>query len=261
MKIIDFHAHIYPQKIAQKAVQSVGEFYNIKMDGEGTAKGLLKRGRECGIEGYVVHSVAVTAGRVEAINDYIADECKKHKEFFGFGTMHADLEDKIKEAERLCTLGLRGVKIHPDTQLFNMDDERMFELYDYLQQNNLPLLIHCGDYRYDFSHPRRLKRLLKEFPKLTAVGAHFGGWSVCDLAYEYLENERCFLDTSSSFEFTGMRRAKELIRMYGAERMVFGTDFPMWDAKDELEKFYSMELTDEENELILHKNAERILGI
>ena len=58
-----------------------------------------------------------------------------------------------------------------------------------------------------------------------------------------------------------MRRAKELIRMYGAERMVFGTDFPMWDAKDELEKFYSMELTDEENELILHKNAERILGI
>lgn len=261
MKIIDFHAHIYPQKIARKAVESVGDFYNIKMDGEGTAESLLEGGKKCGIDGYVVHSVAVTASRVEAINDYIACECKAHKEFFGFGTMHADLEDKIKEAERIKELGLKGIKIHPDTQLFNMDDERMFELYDYLQQNNLPILIHCGDYRYDFSHPRRLKRILNEFPKLTVVGAHFGGWSVCDLAYEFLYDERCYLDTSSSFEFTGMKRAKELIRMYGAERMVFGTDFPMWEAETELERFYSMELNDDENELILHKNAEKILGI
>ncbi|MBQ2890381.1 MAG: amidohydrolase family protein [Clostridia bacterium] len=261
MKIIDFHTHIYPEKIAQKAVESVGEFYGIGMDGKGTAKDLLKEGKESGVTDYVVHSVALTASRVEAINDYIASECKTHKEFHGFGTMHADFENKIEEIERARKMGLLGVKIHPDTQLFNMDDRRMFELYDYLRQEDIPLLIHCGDYRYDYSHPRRLRRLLREFPGITVIGAHFGGWSMCDLAYEYLAKENCYVDTSSSFWMLGIKRAKELIRLYGAERVVFGSDFPMWSVSEELEKFRSMKLTDEENSLILYKNAEKILKI
>ncbi len=261
MKIIDFHTHIYPEKIAEKAVESVGEFYGIGMDGKGTAKDLLKEGKESGVTDYVVHSVALTASRVEAINDYIASECKTHKEFHGFGTMHADFENKIEEIERARKMGLLGVKIHPDTQLFNMDDKRMFEFYDYLRQKDIPLLIHCGDYRYDYSHPRRLKKLLREFPGLTVIGAHFGGWSMCDLAYEFLADENCYVDTSSSFWMLGMKRAKELIRLYGAERVVFGSDFPMWSVSEELERFKSMELTDEENSLILYKNAEKILKI
>lgn len=261
MRIINFHAHIYPEKIAHKAVESVGKFYNLNMKGDGTAKSLIEDGRANGIDEFVVHSVAVTPSTVCAINDYIASECKEHSEFFGFGTMHAGFENKIEEAERMKALGLLGVKIHPDTQEFNTDDERMFEFYDYLQQNNLPLLIHCGDYRYDFSHPKRLKNLLRNFPELTAIGAHFGGWSIPDLAFEYLENERCYLDTSSSFAMIGARRAKELIRLYGAERLLFGTDFPMWSAKTELETFLSLNLTKDEEELILHKNAEKILGI
>jgi len=135
------------------------------------------------------------------------------------------------------------------------------ELYDYLQQNKLPLLIHTGDYRYTYSHPARLKKLLHLFPDLIAVGAHFGGWSVYDLALEYLENEKCYMDTSSSFMMLGLRRARELIRLYGAERMLFGTDFPMWHAGDELSQFLELGLTDEENQLILHKNAEKLLNI
>lgn len=261
MKIIDFHTHIYPPKIAERAVSSVGEFYNLKMDGKGVAENLIKQGEGCNVANYVVHSVAVTAAHVETINNYIASECEAHKEFYGFGTMHADYEKKIKEAERLISLGLKGVKIHPDTQEFNMDDEKMFELYDYLQQNDIPILIHCGDYRYDYSHPKRLKNILGLFPKLTVIGAHFGGWSVFDLAYEYLRDENCYLDTSSSFAMIGLKRAKELIRLYGAERMVFGTDFPMWNLKEELDNFMKLGLNDDENELILHKNAERILKI
>ncbi len=259
--IIDFHTHIYPEKIAERAVDSVGEFYGISMDCEGTAAALLKQGIKCGAKGYVVQSVALTAERVQAINDYIASECKTHSEFYGFGTIHADFDNKIEEAERMLRLGLCGVKIHPDTQMFNMDDERMFELYDFLGENNLPILIHCGDYRYDYSHPKRLKNILRQFPKLTVIGAHFGGWSLFDLALEYLKDEKCYIDTSSSFFMLGEKRAEELIKAYGAERVLFGTDFPMWDMKSELECFYKMDLTDDERHLILHKNAERILKI
>jgi len=261
MDIIDFHVHIYPDKIAQRAVQSVGEFYNLEMDGNGTDHEVLKIGNETGITNYVVHSVAVSASRVETINDYIISECAMHKEFYGFGTMHIDYENKIEETQRFLQSGLKGVKIHPDTQKFNMDDQNMFELYDFLQQTQTPILIHCGDYRYDYSHPRRLKNILKQFPNLIAVGAHFGGWSVFDLAYEYLKDEKCYLDTSSSFSMLGLKRAKELIQMYGAERMVYGSDFPMWDFQKTLNDFLSLELSDDENKLILSENAKKILKI
>ena len=85
MKIIDFHTHIYPHKIAEKAVSSVGEFYNLKMQGEGTAENLLKQGEKHNISNFVVHSVAVTPSHVQTINDYIASECEQHSEFYGFG--------------------------------------------------------------------------------------------------------------------------------------------------------------------------------
>lgn len=261
MKIIDFHAHVYPEKISKKAVRSVGEFYGIRMDGEGTTKNMMDIGKKAGVTNWVVCSVAVDGGHVEAINKFITDECKKNGELFGLSAMHADYENKIPELERVFGLGLRGVKIHPDTQKFNMDDDRMFEVYDFLQQTEKPILVHCGDYRYDYSHPRRLKRILELFPKLIVVAAHFGGWSVYDLALEYLKDTSCYLDTSSALSYLGKNRARELIDLYGAERIVFGTDFPMWNAGDELKKINELKLTQNEAELILHKNAERILKI
>lgn len=261
MEIFDFHAHIYPEKISQRAVQSIGEFYNLEMHGEGTATKLIENGSGNGITGYVVHSVAVTDHSVRTINDFISRECAEHSEFYGLGTIHADFQDKIAELQRMEELGLRGLKIHPDTQKFNMDDPRMFEVYEYLQENELPILIHCGDYRYDYSHPQRLCEILDRFPKLIVVAAHFGGWSVPDLALEYLRDKRCYMDTSSTFFMSGLKRAKELIRIYGAERMVFGTDFPMWMPSEELDKFMSMGLTERENELILCENTKRILKL
>lgn len=260
MRIFDCHAHIYPERIAEKAVKGISSFYNIPMGGNGTSSALTQNGSAAGITDYIVHSVATTATSVEKINDFIHSEVLARKEFHGFGTIHQDYENKLSEAERIISMGLHGIKIHPDTQMFNMDDERMFELYDFMQ-GKLALLIHCGDYRYDYSHPRRLKRILREFPKLTVMGAHFGGWSVPDLALEYLENENCYLDTSSSIMYIGNRRAKELIRLYGSERIIFGSDFPMWKPSEELERLKSFNLSDAEYENIFCNNAKRILGI
>ena len=123
------------------------------------------------------------------------------------------------------------------------------------------LVIHSGDYRYDYSHPRRIKNILRTFPHLKVDAAHFGGWSIYDLALEYMEDEQCFMDCSSSFAFLGHRRAKELIRIYGADRILFGSDFPMWAPADELEFLRQLDLTDQEMELITWRNAERFVGM
>ncbi len=259
MPVLDFHAHIYPEPICEKAVHSVSSFYGIDIGRPGTAESLLKLGKEAGISRFVVQSVAVTPKQVQSINNFIAEQCTLHPEFYGFGTLHADMEDPRGEIERIEKLGLRGVKIHPDTQRFHMDDPKMMAIYEMLE-GRLPVLMHCGDYRYDYSHPRRLAAVLDQFPHLTVIGAHFGGWSLFDLALEYLENRFCYLDISSSMMFLGLRRTAELIRIYGAERILFGTDFPMWCPQGELERVRSLGLTETELEKILYTNGMGILG-
>lgn len=260
MEIIDCHAHIYPEKIAAKAVSGISDFYSIKMTGCGTAENLIADGKKAGITGYLVHSVATSPKHVETINNFIAEECKKYSFFHGFGTSHQDHPDKVGEAEKARALGLKGIKLHPDTQGFDIDDERMLELYAYMQDAGMILLLHTGDYRYDHSHPSRVKKILREFPRLKVIAAHFGGWSIPDLALEYLENESCYVDTSSSIMYTGKKRAAELIRKYGSERVLFGSDFPMWSPAKELETVMSLGLRDNELENILFKNAEELLN-
>lgn len=259
MEIIDFHAHIYPEKIAVNAIKGIRDFYSIKIDRSGTAEDLIKNGEENGVSRFLVQSVATVPHQVKSINRFIADECERHKNFIGFGTLHPDLENPQEDIEEILSLGLHGVKLHPDTQHFNIDDPKMFPIYDMLQ-GRLPVLMHCGDYRYTYSHPKRMKRVLENFPKLTVVAAHFGGWSLWDLALEYLLDMNCYVDTSSSIMFLGQKRAKELIRLYGSDRVVFGTDYPMWTAKDSIEEIMSLGLRDDELEKIFSGNAKRIIG-
>lgn len=260
MPVIDAHSHIYPAKIASKASDAVGDFYHVEMAAPvASAEALLAACEGTPITHHLVHSVATTQGQVETINTFIADQCFMYPEFIGFATMHQDYVDMEGEIERAIELGLKGVKIHPDTQKVDMDDPRLMRLYEIIE-GRLPIVIHTGDYRYDYSHPRRLKKILRAFPNLVVDAAHFGGWSVFDYALEYLEDERCYVDTSSALEFLGPRRTVELVRAYGVERVMFGSDFPMWSPATEYNMLAAMPFTPEEFEKITWKNAMRFIG-
>lgn len=260
MTVVDAHVHVYPEKIALRAAESVGDFYQYPMFKEGSIPAMLAAVEGSPITHHIIYSVATKPSNVESINDFIAAECKKHPNFVGFMAMHQDYPNPEAETERAIGLGLRGMKLHPDTQKVNMDDDRLMRIYE-LIEGRMPLVMHCGDYRTDFSHPRRMKRILHEFPNLVVDAAHFGGWSVFDLAVEYLENENCFLDMSSSQKFLGRRRTRELCEIYGADRILFGSDFPMWDPSEEFEMFKSLDFPKADFEKMTWHNAERFIGM
>ena len=260
MTVVDAHVHVYPEKIALRAAESVGDFYQYPMFKEGSIPAMLAAVEGSPITHHIIYSVATKPSNVESINDFIAAECKKHPNFVGFMAMHQDYPNPEDEIERAIGLGLRGMKLHPDTQKVNMDDDRLMRIYE-LIEGRMPLVMHCGDYRTDFSHPRRMKRILHEFPNLVVDAAHFGGWSVFDLAVEYLENENCFLDMSSSQKFLGRRRTRELCEIYGADRILFGSDFPMWNPSEEFEMFESLDFPKVDFEKMTWHNAERFIGM
>ena len=263
MEIIDAHAHIYPEKIAAKATDTIGVFYDIKMEmPAGTAEQLIKDGGKAGITRYVVHSVATTAHQVRSINEFIRRECEAHPEFIGFITLHQDLsEDEIlAEIDFALENNLKGIKLHPDFQKFNIDDESAERFYR-AAEGKLPILLHMGDDRYEYSKPARLAKMAKKYPKVNFIAAHFGGYRCWAEAPIYKGLDNVYFDTCSSLPFISAEKARELIDMFGADKFFFGTDFPMWDATGELERFNQIPLTDSEMEMILSGNIKKLLNL
>ena len=260
MKFIDMHTHVYPDAIAAKAARSIRNYYHLGDDMDGTASNLFERGRAAGVVHWLILPVAVKPNHVQSINNFTHQQISAHSCFTGFGTVHAEMENMMEEVQRIEELGLKGIKLHPDCQHFNIDDPRLFPLYEEIQ-GRLPMMIHLGDETYDYSHPARLRRVLDAFPKLSVCAAHFGGHTMYETAKEYLSDTDCILDISSTLMFLDKKTAEGYINHYGAERLAFGTDYPVWDPVRETELFLALNLTEEQKEQIAWKTAERFLGL
>ena len=261
MRIFDAHCHIYPAIIAQKAAAATAKFYEgLGITLDGTVQTLFSHSGE--ITMHLVQSVATTQLQVHSVNNFIAREVAQFPDrLYGFGTLHQ--ESSSEDIRQILDLGLHGVKLHPDIQRFELDDPRIFALCEELEANDLTLLIHTGDDRFDFSNPNRLIPLLKAFPKLKVIGAHFGGHTMWQEAARQLAGnyENLWVDCSSSFFALNKEEARDLIHAYGADRVLFGTDYPMWSPKEELKVFRSLELDPQEEQAILWDNAARLFNL
>ena len=277
--IIDAHCHIYPERVAAKAVDMTGNFYESSAAGTGLVQDLIAMGEAAGDDGYVVQSVASTPHHVASINRFIAgavaaDRAGGQSRLCGLGTLHPDTEDKSSALDEIVSLGLHGVKLHPDMQRFHIDDPRAYAIYTACIERGLPLLIHMGDPRYDFSHPDRLHRVLCDLPELVVVGAHMGGWDNWDYACERLSGHaNLYVDSSSSIAAAGKHHGLEpeivyldrdhavrLIRAWGADKVLYGTDYPMWSPEADICAFFELGLDESENRAILSENARRVFN-
>lgn len=261
MKFIDFHSHVYPDAIAPKAADSIREFYHLGDDSmDGKVSSLLEYGTKAGVDEFVILPVSMRPDRTRHINDFILSQVAEQPRFYGYGTVHAAMDNITDEVQYIMDNGLRGLKMHPDSQVFAIDDERLFPVFEMIQ-GKIPIIFHMGDHRYDYSHPARLRRVLDLFPQLQVIAAHFGGYSMYDIAEQELKGKECFFDVSSSLMFMEEGVAESYINRYGADRFVYGSDFPMWDPVREMERFLRLKLTDDQKEQIAHITAEHILNV
>lgn len=262
-KVIDAHCHIYPTKIATRAVAGTDSFYGLHSKFDGTVDTLLKVGNESGVDRFIVQSVATSPKQVESINRFIARETEKNGgKLVGLGTLHPDSENIEDDVKTIMELGLHGVKLHPDIQQFKIDDYRCLKIYEQCEKYGLPILMHTGDSRYDYSNPNRLLPVMQIYTELTVVGAHLGGWSVWDSAVNDLSGlKNLYFDCSSCFPFIGNERVGNIIKRYGTDRVLFGTDYPMWSPKDEIKNLLSLNLPDSDYEKIFYKNAIKVFKL
>lgn len=259
-KIFDAHCHIYPDKIARAASDGIGDFYGMTFEKVGTVERLLRKGEEAGITHFLVHSVSTTPLQVASINNFIGTTVAEHKEcMVGFGTMHPASDDYQRDFEDLLSKGLTGVKLHPDFQQFSLASDEAYNLCKVFA-GKVPVLVHAGDPRFELSNPEQLVVLLDRLPDLTVIAAHMGGWSVWERAMKLLPGKsNLYFDTSSSLYQLEPSAVRDMIRLYGVDRVLFGTDYPMWDGEEDLKRFHAMGLTSEEEQKVLFDNAKSLL--
>ena len=162
----------------------------------------------------------------------------------------------------MAEIGLRGVKLHPDFQKFAIDDPNFYPIYDCIRAHGLPILMHMGDDRYDYSHPRRLAKMLADFPGLVVIAAHFGGYQSWDEVPHYLlELPDLYFDTSSSLAFISRRRARGLIDLIGGGPVLSGRTIPCGRRGRSSTGFFDLGLTDAQNRKILFDNFARLFHI
>lgn len=257
-KIIDFHAHIFNHKIAHLAIANLEKHYGMPWQCLGTFTDMKEEMDKSGFYKAVIFSTPTKPTQVTINNDFLFD--LRDDRLIVFGSVHPDFEDTDYEIQRIKNHGLRGFKFHPDFQVFNIDDDKALFMYEKIGED-FPIVLHVGDKKLDFSNPERLSRVLEKFPTHKFIAAHMGGYSVWEKEAKYLVGENVWFDTSSTMWEITPQKMVDMIRAHGADKVLFGSDYPAVSLQYEADRVEGLALTEEEKELIFHKNAEKLIDI
>ncbi|MCL5105130.1 MAG: amidohydrolase family protein [Armatimonadetes bacterium] len=260
--VVDFHVHAFPDHVAPSALDSLFTAYGIRPVTDGTISGLLGLMEREGVSYAVVMPVATKPAQVKSINNWAASHTDPR--IICFGGIHPDLDDPAEEIDRIVSLGLPGIKIQANWQDTYVDDPKMYPIYE-AALGRLIIMFHAGDEPTEFEKqratPERLARVHADFPGLTMVAAHMGGYRMWDDVEKHLIGKNIYMDTSACFpEDLPNERLVDMIRRHGVEKILFATDIPLAGPKSEIAKFEQLGLTDDELEMIFWKNAKGLLG-
>ncbi len=281
-RIIDFHTHIFPDRIAAGAVAKLQAASHTRPFSDGTGAGLKKSMTEAGISASVVLPVATSARQVAHVNDasILLNARAAETGVFSFGCMHPDFEDAKRELRRVAAAGVRGIKLHPVYQGADIDDPRFLRILDAAGELGLIVTVHAGlDVGFPGETqavPRKIRNALRAVGPLKLICAHMGGWRCWEEAAELLSDTGAYIDTSFSLgamtangdghypspedlALMGEEQFLRVLRAFGSDRALFGTDSPWGDQAAEVRRFLALPLMPEEKESILSGNARRLL--
>lgn len=242
--------------------------YGVTAFEPGTMGGLRERRRSFGITTSVVLPVPTKPSQVPLFNDWLKDYLHD-PDFMPFMGIIREMDDPVAEVHRCAQLGFKGVKFHPINQHFRMDDPRMFPIYEACIEEDLVMLFHTGpgvDYApagvdWDCS-PWAIEGFFNKFPYEKTVLAHLGGSNPDFTRAPELHPEwPGYLDTAFELGRVPNDVLLDLVRGFGTDRVLFGTDSPWEDAADFLVRMAHIGFTDEELRAILHDNAAKLLKL
>lgn len=264
--IIDFHTHIFPDKIAARSIEALSKVSGVKAATDGTLNGLLTSMDKSGVDLSVIMPVVTKPSQFETVNTFAA---KVNEQYAGrllsFGGIHPDSEDYRAELDRIKEQGLPGIKLHPDYQGVMIDDVRYMRIIEYASELGLIILVHAG---IDIGLPEpvhcppdKARKVLDAIQPEKLVLAHMGGWKQWDAVYEYLVGENVYLDTAFTFDYIGLDQFLNIWENHDREKILFATDSPWSDTIVNIEVLQEILKRPEDIAAVLGNNAKKLLDI
>ena len=280
-RIIDFHVHTFPDKIAKKAVNELKKASHSHAFSSGTADDLLRKMEENSIETSVVLPVASDVRQIRSINKAAAaNNLKYNVRLISAAAVHPDMEDAEEILYSLKETGFKGVKIHPYYQNTDFGSEKYVRILKICSKLDMFCTVHAGlDIGYPGINrctPEMIADVIEKTGQMKLILAHMGGWKMWKEASRLLKGSGCYVDTSfstGSFKridsywseddarMLNKNDALEIIEAYTPERVLFGTDSPWTDQKESIEFIIDLDLDERVRNLIFCENAKRLLDV
>ncbi len=266
MRIIDGHAHAFPDHIAPGAIEVLtaeAKWMPVTAHHDGTVAGLLTSMDAAHIEKVILCSVATKPQQTEKITDWSASIASDR--VIPFASIHPDYEYIEKEVERIATLGIRGLKFHPYYMNCPLDDPRTLRIARAAAKNDLAVTFHTGydlafD-RIDICGPTRVRALHEAVPDLRMQACHMGSWHDWEQSLEHVAGLPIYIETSYSLGQCPDDLLHQIIDKHSEDYFMFGTDSPWANHATELAKFNKLRLSDETRHKALWTNTHRFLGL
>lgn len=268
--IIDFHTHVFPDKLAAKTIPMLAQRSHTAPNTDGTAAGLLKHMEESGVDVSVVLPVVTAPRQFDSINRFAAQlneqESKKAAgpRLLSFGGIHPDNENPAKLLRQLKERGFQGIKLHPDYQGVFINDIRNLRILEAAAELDLIVTIHAGT---DIGLPEpvhcppdKMAAVFKQIPYSKIVLAHTGGWQQWDMVEEYLVDLPLYFDLSFSLPFISNQQLMRILTAHTPQRCLFATDSPWGNQKDTLQMLKQLPLPEGWLDQLCSGTAKKLLG-
>jgi hypothetical protein len=261
--IIDFHTHIFPDKIADAAMKKMMDMSQLTPVLDGKEKSLIESMERSGVDMSIVLPVATNPLKCDSLNQYAASINEKYKgkkhSLLCFAGVHPYAPDLEALFKRIVEMGFKGIKLHPDYQGFFFDDPKCKKTIELAEKNNLVTVVHSGlDYGYVTEircTPQRILDVARDLKPKRLVMAHFGANSM----WYDVEKTICGLGLYFDTAFINPRISDEqlvrIIRANGADKILFATDSPWNDQKKDIDFIERQKLSVEEKSMIFSENA------
>ncbi len=262
--IIDFHAHVFPDKMAAETIAFLEEEADMKAALDGTVTKLIASMKEASVDLSVLVPVVTAPKQFDGINRFAHSINEQYDNLLSFGGIHPDCEDYREKLNQLLDMGFQGIKLHPDYQKVFFNDIRYKRLISYATELGMTIVVHAG---VDIGLPNPVhctpsmaKELLADTQSDKVVLAHLGGWKMWDEVEAQLVGSKAYLDISFIHRYIEMEQFYRIVDAHGAEKILFASDSPWASQQEMVEWLNNSRLSEETKEKIFWKNASQLLG-
>ncbi|MCL4691035.1 MAG: amidohydrolase family protein [Candidatus Hydrogenedentes bacterium] len=212
----------------------------------------------CGIDTFVVSSFAAIHGETRAGNHEASEWVAEYPDrLYAYVVVNPnDPEGSLADLTRYLRPGSNfvGLKLHCYLHGAQLHDHGYAKCLSFANENDLPILVHGGG-QDDWDG------MCLQYPNANFIMAHACLWNGVDregpALYERVRSTpNLYVDICGSAAYRGSLR--KLIDLVGADKVLYGSDFPMFDFAWELGRVTLAEVSDEEKRLICGDNARRI---